>query len=278
MESIQSIKNRIQSISSTRQITQSMRLVSSSKVQKTRTRMQANLPFFEQARMLVEVAAGDVTDNSNIYLADRDTLPAAVIAISADRGLCGGYNANAMRFAAVHIKKLENTRIITVGAKARDFFRRRRNVTIAHSFHGISENPYFEDAGEITALALDWYKKGEIGRIDVVYTRFQSMLVQEPVVLRLLPLERRAGLKPVTLEPAGPDFLAGAVPFYLAASIYGALLESAVCEQSARVTSMDTATKNSNEMIDALTLRYNQARQGAITQEITEIVGGANAV
>lgn len=284
MESLQLIKNRIQGIGSTRQITQSMRLVSTSKVQRARTRMTENRPFLEEARQLVQIAGKSLGGSRHRYLADPPTEAnrAAVMVISGDRGLCGGYNMNVVREATALIKTIGDARIVTVGVKARDYLRRRYRDKVAHSFIGISENPFPDDAREIAAILLDWFHSGEVDKVYVVYTRFESMLAQTPLVEQLLPLaipEPEAPSPSLTrCEPDGEAFLAQAVPFYLSAFLYGAILESSACEQSARIISMDSAVKNADEMIESLTLLYNQARQGAITQELIEIVGGANAV
>lgn len=281
METLQLIKDRIQSIVGTQQITRSMRLVSTAKVQKARARMMTNRPFLQEAESLIRIAR-DASTARHPYLRRREEAPAAVIIISGDRGLCGGYNMNVNRHAAALIKALGgDVRIITVGVKTRDFCRRRYKKMVERSFTGVSESPFYDDAKEIAALAQGWYDSGEVGQIYVVYTKFESMLAQTPVEKRLLPLEidaepAKGGVKKlVRYEPDGDGFLAAAVSFYLEAFLFGALLESASCEQSARITSMDAAVKNSEEMIDSLTLLYNQVRQGAITQEIIEIVGGA---
>lgn len=284
MESLELIKGRIQSISSTRQITQSMRLISTSRMQKARTRMEVNRPFLTQSEQLVRAAAKNISDTRHPYLLQRDGGRAAVIVINGDRGLCGGYNINVNRHAAALIKSLgSDLKIITIGTKSRDFCRRRYKGMLVRSFTSISENPSSEDARDIATLVQDWYDSGEVNKIYVVYTKFESMLTQTPETKLLLPLDTGAPIPggsdiPVRCEPAGDAFLARAVTFYLSAFLFGAILESSSCEQSARITSMDSAVKNADEMISALTLAYNQARQGAITQEIIEIVGGADAV
>lgn len=281
MESIQAIRSRIQSIGSTRQITQSMRLVSTAKVQRCRGRMAESRPFLEQMRLLVEELPAAFRDSRHPYLAGQEAGGAAVLVVSSDRGLCGGYNVNVCREALSLIERLGDARLIAVGTKANEFFRRRRRPA-DRSFTGVSETPFFEDAREIGGVALDWYGRREVGEVYLVYTRFQSLLAQVPAVRRLLPLQADStegkARAPMRFESEENSFLELAVPFYVHSLIYGAMLESSACEQSARITSMDAAVKNSDEMIDSLTLLYNQARQGAITQEITEIVGGADAL
>ena len=283
MQSIQLLKTRIGSIASTRQITQSMRLVSTAKVQRCRARMSAAAPFLEENRRLIAAALQNLEGEQHPYATPRQEVKTtAVVVVNGDRGLCGGYNINVIRKAYQLIKELPGeVRLVTVGSKARDYCRRRKRPAIAASFTGVSETPMFDDGAEIARLLLDWYDAGEVDEILVVSTQFVSMLSQHVRVQRLLPLDLPEG-EPwpgtVRCEPTGPALLSRTVPFYAASFLYGVLLEAATCEQSARITSMDSAVKNSDEMMESLQLLYNQARQGAITQEITEIVTGAGAV
>ncbi|WRS26579.1 ATP synthase F1 subunit gamma [Oscillospiraceae bacterium MB08-C2-2] len=281
MESIQRIKARIHSIGITRQITQSMRLVSSSKVQKARNRMVDNQPFLANARQMASSVLHNRELDRHPYVAARPVKTSAVIVISGDRGLCGSYNAAVGKSATQLVKSLGDCRIITIGSKAKEYCQRRRGSAVAQSFIGMSEKPFFEDAQEIASLALDWYKKGQVDQIYMVYTEYVSAIEQNPKAEKLLPLgsgEREPGSGFIEFEPDVESFVERAVPFYVAGSLYGAMLEASACEQSARLTSMDSAVKNSDEMIASLTLLYNQARQAAITQEIIEIVSGAETL
>jgi len=277
LESIQEIKIRIASIQSTRQITQSMRLVSTSKVQRARAAMENNAGFLTEAERLVRVAALSLDSPSHRYT-KAPGKSAAVIIISGDRGLCGGYNVNVSKAARAVIGEYEDAKIITIGSKARDFFRRRGDVTPIMNYSGMSEAPIFADALDIARRVLELYDSGEVSAIELVSTKFYSMLRQEPERKRILPLAPTDESRIYGCEPGGDSYLEGTVPFYFAGVLYGAMLEAATCEQSARITSMDTAVRNADDMISEFTLRYNQARQSAITQEITEIVGGASAV
>jgi len=283
LESIQLIKNRIKSIEGTRQITRSMRLVSTAKVQKARSRMLANRPFMEEVQRLADIAGQCMDGLPHPFLEGREVRCSAVVVIGGDRGLCGGYNINVARHALSLIESLGKVQLIAVGAKSREFFRRRlkAEATLLTSFTAMSEIPSFADVVELADLLLGLYKNGEVDEIHICYTQFETMLLQTPKTIRLLPLDLHKGEKAneiTRFEPAGEEFLTQAVSFYVTSALYGALLESAACEQSARITSMDGAAKAADEMIAHLTLRYNQARQGAITQELTEIVSGANAV
>lgn len=275
MESIQQIKRRINSIVSTKQITQSMRMVSSSKVVKARAKMEQNREFIDNVEKLLHSALASPALASHRYVKPKPVGVNAVIVIASDRGLCGGYNVSVSKFAH-GITTKSPCKVVTVGGKARDYLVRRRVKDIAKSFTGISENPFFEDASEIAGIVSGWYDEGQVDSVLLVYTRFVSMLTQEPSVKKLLPLDIRED-REITVEPYVEEYLEEYLPFYLSSEIYGGILESSLCEQCSRITSMDTAVKNSGDMIDALTLRYNQARQGAITQELTEIIGGTLA-
>lgn len=282
MESLQAIKNRIQGIRSTRQITQSMRLVSTSKVQRARARMEANRPFLQECEKMLHMVAGTMQGTSGRYVRRAGQQCAAVIVIGSDRGLCGGYNINVNKEASRLMKTIGEKRLVTVGTKTREYFRRRNNPP-AEAFTGMSEAPYFDDAVAITSCVLQWYNDGEVDAVYVVHTGFESMLKHNLLTKCILPLEiteeKRDGPSAIVrCEPEGEEMLRHTAAFYLATYLYGAILEASCCEQSARIASMDSAVKNADEMVETLTLRYNQARQGAITQEIIEIVGGANAV
>lgn len=282
MESLQSIKNRINGIASTRQITQSMRMVSTAKVKKAREAMDQNGSFHAQAENMVETIAQSVTDMRHIYFQPRKRSAAAVVLIAGDRGLCGGYNNNVCKQLSTHMQTLEDAVwIVTIGAKAKEYCRRRYPGKLKQSYTGMSEAPFYEDVLAISNHLIAWYRAGEISSLDIVSTQFASMLVQRPQVTNLLPLQpvSHPSKQPmIQTEPGQAQFLDAIVPFYLASLLYNKILEGAACEQSARITSMDAAVNNADEMIDDLTLHYNQARQGAITQEIIEIVSGASAV
>jgi F-type H+-transporting ATPase subunit gamma len=287
MESLDLIKSRIQSISSTRQIMQSMRLVASSKVMRVRAQMLENRPFLSETERLIRIAAQSVSDSRrNRYLTPKALADAkaAVIVVSGDRGLCGGYNIHVSRRASELIRSLERgVRIVAVGEKARDYCRRRYSALLAGSFAGVSESPLFSDAEEIAALVKGWYDGGEVDALYLVYTRFENMLIHTPVSERLLPLspvsaESSGKQARYRCEPGGDTLLSRGMHFYLSSRVFGALLESSSCMQSAQVASMDVAVKNADEMISKLVIEYNQVRQGAITQEIIEIAGGSEAV
>jgi len=280
MESLILIKNRINSIVSTQQITQSMRTVATVKVQRAREKLLRGRPFVEQARRLMQAAGAALPyRGEHPLLLPREGKRAAVVVISGDRGLCGGYNVNAGKALSALAKDMKEIKIITVGSKTAEYCAGRFPGQVAHAYTGISENPFYADAEAISAALMEWYESGAVDRVYVIYTQFKTMLSQSARTAQLLPIELDPppeGTKTRFELPAKEAFT-HAVPFYLTAFVYGAILESAVCEQSARIATMDAAVKNAGHMIDSLTLLYHQARQGEITREIIEIVSGADA-
>jgi len=312
METMRDIQIRLKSIDSTRQITESMRLISNRKVQKIKARMQENKPYHEQTLEVINRMMNnpqfsfDLKENAYIAGHKPEKGPGAdeagtqaakslVILITGDRGLCGGYNSNVEKEASALVNKLGEVEIIAIGTKGRDYFRRRQKP-VGSSYRGLSENPFFEDAQNIASSAMKMFNDKIVGEIYLVYTEYLSMLTQKPRTIKLLPLDMdRIGMnskeetentgenkiKPdsgMSYDSGEEKFFGYAVSTYVGSSLFGAMLESAVCEQCARLTGMDSAVKNSKKIIDSLTLQYNQMRQSAITQEIAEIVGGANAV
>lgn len=283
MDTMKDIRNRLRSINGTKQITESMRLVSTSKLKKVKLRMEENRPFMEQSiEMARGIALGSLV-SKHPYIMGRKGKTSLIIMITGDRGLCGGYNVNVEREALALAKKLGDTQIVTVGIKGREYCRRRKKP-VYYSFHGLSENPFSEDAQSIASVVLDMYNDKKVDQIYLVYTEYHSMLSQIPKSICLLPLkgilldDEKESKSMMRYEPGEESFLPHAVYMYVCSVLFGAMLESAVSEQSARLSSMDAAVKNSNKMVDSLNLKYNQLRQGAITQEIAEIMGGANAV
>jgi len=280
MASMRDIKRRIKSVKSTQQITKAMHLVASSKLTRARARLEQTKPFAAETRRVI----GNIVKGSAVithpYLEKRPVNNTAVIVLTGDRGLCGGYNANVCKAAYAYIS--DNTSVVTVGSKGRDYLKTRKGNVI-RSMVGVSEKPAYEDALEIGRIVLDLYSKGEVDEVYLAYTEFISTLSSEPKVIKLLPVDTSdfesdisEGVNPLTIyEPSEEAVLDYVVPKYINTVLFGAMVESAVCELGARMTAMDSATENASEMIDDLNLLYNRVRQGAITQEITEIVSGS---
>ena len=280
MESRQAIKNRIKSIEGTRQITRSMRLVAMAKMQRARDNVRENQAFLEESNRLAALVRKCMDGERHPYIDGRPLQNTLMIVISGDRGLCGGYNAGVIRYALNHLEGLGRpAKVITIGSKVSDAFRRRQSVRPIHAYRGVTDSPIYAEVADIAGIAQKMFDEGEVDQVLLCYTKFTSMLVQSPHMIQLLPVEdSEVETESVFFEPVGAEMLKSMVSFYLSSRLYGAVLESAVSEQSARILSMDGATRTAGEMIMSLTLRYNQVRQGAITQELTEIVAGADAI
>lgn len=282
---MQDIKRRIKSVNSTKQITKAMELVSSAKLRKARERLQKTRPYFNTIGKTVEEIILSTRGIQHEFLKPREIKNTGYIVISADRGLAGGYNANVIRAAANHMDTKEKVSVITIGQKARDFFRKRA-YNLDGEFTHISEDPHFSDAQNIGRLAIELYRQELVDEIYLVYTEFISTINHKPRVIKLLPIEsnieeENAPKKAIGLmeyEPSPEAVLNYLIPKYIDSMIYGALVESSVSEQGARRVAMESATDNATEMISDLELEFNRARQASITQEIAEIVGGAEAL
>jgi F-type H+-transporting ATPase subunit gamma len=227
------------------------------------------------------VQSGEAAADS-AYCQKREVKNIAYLVITGDRGLCGGYNISMCKEALAQINaNAVSEKIIVVGSKGRDYFR-RRGKNIVKEVHYASETVTYLDAEKIGKQLIDMYNDGEVDEVYIVYTHFVTVLTHEPRAIKVLPLSEPEGEKAqhslMTYDPDVVSFMEYAVPMYLNTIVYGAMAESIVCEQAARMTSMDSAARNAEEIIDDLTLVYNRKRQGAITQEITEIVSGANAI
>jgi F-type H+-transporting ATPase subunit gamma len=279
------IKRKIKSVNNTRQITKAMELVSTAKLKRTKDRLNLTKPYFESVLDAVQGIIESEKSLKHEFVNKRDVKHTLYIVITGDRGLCGGYNINAMKTVIHDMKDPEHSLVITVGRKANSYFN-AHGYNVHKAFEGISERPEFMDAQAIAKLALDLYKQEKVDEIKFVYTSLVSTISQEPVLLKLLPVEARDGIEKdenevfefINYEPSPEEVLSFIIPKYIASTVYGGLIESAAAEQAARRVAMENASNNADEMIDELTLTYNQARQAAITQEIAEIVGGAEAL
>lgn len=284
MASMRDIKRRRNSIASTQQITKAMKLVSTVKLQKTKARAERSKPYFDK---MYEVVTSMLAKSGTIdhpYLKPQASTKKAVVLITSNRGLAGGYNSNVIKTITGSDLKREDVVLFTVGNKGKEYFA-RRDYQIAKEYPEVIEHPMLSDAREICAEVLNLYAKGEIGEIYVAYTYFKNTVVHEPKLLKLLPVEvdpadieaaRSNSL--MNYEPREEEALDLIIPKYITSILYGALVESVASENGARMQAMDSATSNADEMIDKLTLQYNRARQGSITQELTEIIAGANAI
>lgn len=282
-ETTRDIKRRIRGISNTKQITKAMELVSSAKLKRARQRIEKSRPYYNTVLENIQDILATTGNMKHPLLDNREVKSSLYIIIAADRGLAGGYNAGIIRLAERKIKEDNvDAKIIAVGTKAREYFK-RRSYNVVGEFVGITEEPNFSHARKIGNLALDLYKDKTVDEINIVYTRFLGTISQQPAILKLLPsAEVREGEKKVKtiteFEPSTEDVLSYLIPKYIQSSIFGALIESSCSEQAARRVAMESATDNAEEMIDELQISYNRARQAAITMEISEIVSGAEAL
>ena len=277
------IKTRIKSVESTKQITKAMELVSSSKFRKAKERAESARPYFNTLYNTVQDIAKNTSNSRNVFLKERKVNNVCYIVIAGDRGLAGGYNSNILKAVIAH-NKLGTGKVITVGKKAKESLSKRGYEVI--DYIESVEKCVYEDANRVAQTAMEAYKNGEVDEVNLVYTEFISALSQEPKIVKLLPVtidntntekEVKIGKAAVQYLPSADAVLGYVLPKYVSGSVYGAIAESFASEQAARRTAMESATDNANEMISKLELVYNRARQAAVTQEISEIVGGAAA-
>ena len=278
--STKDIKNRIRSMESTKQITKAMEMVAASKLRQAQNRVLASRPYFEILYQAILDITESNRDFSSPYLRKREGNRALMIVIAGDRGLAGGYNSNVIKLAVSRMEGKEAT-VLPIGKKALDYFRSKGYPLLAETYAEAADVDV-GDCFSIAKLLSKVWLAGNFDEIHVAYTNFVSVLSQTADVRQLLPLiptEREASeSRCVTLyEPEPEEVFASIVPEYLGGIVYGAICESRCAEQAARRTAMDSATSNAEDMIADLSLKYNRARQAAITQEITEIVAGAEA-
>ncbi len=278
------IKRKIKSVNSTMQITKAMELVSTAKLKKSKDRLEMTRPYYETVLETVNNIMRDSDIEEHEYLSNREVKKSLYIVITADRGLCGGYNVNAIKTALAHIEDPEKAVIIPIGKNAVKFFK-RNEFEIEKEYLGISEKPQFSDAKNIARIAMKLYSQEKVDAVHLVYTRMESTISQVATRLQLVPLDVAEAAEVVEeadektiFEPSAEVVLDYLIPKSIESTIFGGLIESSASEQAARRIAMENATDNAIERIDELTLTYNQARQSAITQEINEIVGGAEAL
>ena len=271
------IKARIKSVESTMQITKAMELVATSKLRRAKEKAERTRPFYEVLGKAIDDVLASEDANESVWCERRAVNRTLYIVIAGDRGLAGGYNANVFRLAESIAKDGEAT-FIPIGKKALEYYRHRDRSICTEDFEYASTLGV-SSAIELGRLASSGFLNGSYDRVVLVYTKFVSMLTQAPVYEQLLPLEREASKGGAPESDIEPEvMLESIVPYYVGGVIYSALTESLASEQGARRTAMNAANKNASEMIDTLMLRYNRARQAIITQEITEIVSGAEAL
>ncbi len=285
MLSMSDIKQRIKSIQETQQITKAMHLISSSKVKKALHKYESNKAYQEKVRFTLKDILKHSESIEHQYLEHNEGDRAAYVVISADKGLAGGYNHNILNLALSHMQDKTEKYILTVGYMGRDFFTREGYMVDVEFLH-TAQDPSVYNARQIAYDILDLYENRVMDEVYVAYTAFISPLKQEPRILKLLPVELEdfedVGSMDYTADmlylPSPREVFDRLIPEYVIGLLYSTLVQSFVSEQYARMIAMDSATKNASKMINKLTSDYNRVRQHQITQEIAEIVGGADAL
>lgn len=284
MASMRDIQRRRNSIASTQQITKAMKLVSTVKLQKTRAKAEESKPYFEHMYTTVTsmLARSGIVDHK--YLRAGASDKKGVIVISSNRGLAGGYNSNVVKLITQGDLANEELLLYTIGRKGKEALERKGYQTAA-DYSDVINAPLYSDASEIGRRVLEDFEKGEIGEIYLAYTSFKNTVVHVPKLLKLLPVEFEPGEisekeknTPMNYKPGEEEALDIIIPKYMTSLLYGALTEAVASENGARMQAMNSATSNAEDMIESLGLQYNRARQGSITQELTEIIAGAEAV
>lgn len=283
-KSMREIKREIKSKQNTRQITKAMEMVAASKLRKAQEAAVAARPYADKLLEVVSNIAAGTKGVRHPMLEARPIKKTAYLVITSDRGLAGGYNANLLRQLTLTIKDRHKSSdeyvIFVIGRKGRDYFR-RRNMPIIEEVIGLADAPTFGDIKSIAASAVSKFADGAYDELYIYFNKFVNALTQIPTETRLLPLENlsegKQAVSSYEYEPSAEGVLEVLLPKYAETLIYSAVLDGKASEQGARMTAMGSATKNATKMINSLTLTYNRARQAAITQEITEIVAGANA-
>lgn len=285
MASMRDIKRRKSSIQSTQQITKAMKLVSTVKLQKAKAKAEESKPYFQTMYQTIGSILSKSGAIQHPYLLKNDSSKKAVIAISANRGLAGGYNTNLVKLVTgdENLPK-EDVYIYNIGSKGREIFL-RKGYEIKADYSEVINQPLYKDAVDITQALLKSYRDGEIGEIYLAYTSFKNTVSHVPTLMKLLPMdqdsvnvEEESSGALMNYEPEPEEALEQLIPKYVSSLIYGAFSEAVASENGARMQAMDSATSNAEEMIAGLSLMYNRARQTSITQELTEIIAGADAI
>lgn len=286
MASMRDIKRRKESIQSTGQITKAMKLVSTVKLQKAKGRAEATKPYFNHMYEVVNSMLRKSGNISHPYLQAGTSKKKGIIVVTSNRGLAGGYNANVIKLITQGNISKEDAIVYAVGRKGKEALE-RLGYQIKEDYSEAMNEPMFSDAAEIGRAVLEAFANNEIGEIYLAYTVFKNTVTQIPKMVQLLPVaveeeekEEKASdsLLLMNYEPEAEEALDMIIPKYVNSLIFGGLVEAFASENGARMQAMDSATNNAEDMISNLELSYNRARQGSITQELTEIVAGASAL
>ncbi len=291
MPSVKEINNRIKGVRDTQKITNAMYLIASTKMQKARAELDSTKPYFDAARAEVKRIFRTVGKVNSPYFFPEDdddilTGTCGLLVITADKGLAGGYNQNVIKKAQLILNAYKDTKLFVVGEYGRQYYT-RHHVPIEQSFLYTAQNPSVHRAREITEVLVEQFDEEKLQTVFIVFTDMKNRLSQEAIAFRLLPFHRKyfddtlEKERPNTTQfefvPSVEKVMASIIPSIVTGFIYGALVDSFCCEQSARMEAMDSANRNADKILDDLSVQYNRLRQGAITQEITEVCAGAKA-
>ncbi len=287
MASMREIKRRRSSIQSTQQITKAMKLVSTVKLQRARQRAEDSKAYFRYMYQTVSSMLAKAGNVDHPYLKPNGSDQIGIVVVTSNRGLAGGYNANVSRMIQSSGFDKSKVRLYAAGQKGADALARKGYV-ISEDVSEVIDSPSYDDARRLGERLLADYSSGEIGEIYLAYTEFKNTVSHIPKLMKLLPIDKEMveahadsesdDLAIMKFEPNEEEVLGLLIPKYIASMLYGAFLEAVASENGARMQAMDSATNNAQEIISDLELKYNRARQGAITQELTEIIAGADAI
>jgi F-type H+-transporting ATPase subunit gamma len=281
MAGMQDTKNRIKSVQSTKKITKAMELVASAKLKRARDRFEESRVFFDTVAHDIKKLLKDSRITDHVYVKEREVKKSLYIVISSDLGLCGGYNSNV--YKKVRENAPRGSEFILLGSKAVSHYKHEK-VDVLKNFAGVTAHPEISIARSVANIAINRFVDGKVDEIILVSTKFINSVTFESQLTKLLPVDTTVidddfdSKSIVEYEPSPESLLDYLVPRYVDSSIYGAMIESLVSEQASRRMAMENASENAEELIDKLKLQYNRARQAAITQEISEIVAGADAL
>jgi F-type H+-transporting ATPase subunit gamma len=284
LATLRDIRRRIGSVKNTKQITRAMKVVAASRLRRSQERIFNARPYANQMMALLESLASRLEQQQHPLLARRPERKLLLVVVTADRGLCGAFNANLLRTAQNYVRECgaDKVSLVTVGRKGRDFFR-RRSVDMTAEYVNIFRQLEFSHAKELADKVIDLYTSEAVDAVDLVYNEFKSMMVQNVKVERYLPVEPRVAAEgeyqaDYIYEQPPAEILKTLLPRYVEVQVFRALLESQAAEYAARMTAMDSATNNADELIETLRLKLNRVRQAGITKEIIEVVSGAQAL
>lgn len=287
MAILKDIRRRINAVKNTKQITRAMKMIAAAKLRKAQSRMIDMRPYADKMNAVIVTLSGD-GESRHPLLVPRPRKTVEVVVMTSDRGLCGAFNSNILKTAAKFINERKkegfDVNVSVIGRKAFDYFK-KRGINMRKSWVGLSGKIVYSDAQEIANDIIDSYINGTIDKVFFIYNEFKTVMTQKVAVVKLLPLTAVEELEETIwlltsfiYEPSRQEILNELLPKNIEIQIFRAILESQASEEAARMTAMENATKNADEMIDKLTLQYNKTRQAGITKELMDIVGGVEAL